>query len=172
MAVWSASITFTSTPSTRWKHRSTWVHSALSMYRLALEIRDELRIPFKIALAFSLQSGTSDTFSSVALFERELDWSPPSLYLLPRQHSFYDGASIQLDPLPNGIARILPPGTESRLLIWAAKDGEQRRTLSIEGSGLQHSPYRQQSHGLVLFARCLRISSAHRLCWKHIMFKG
>ena len=67
-----------------WKDPSSWVSAGLTAYGLALGIRRELGLDVTVALAFSLLDGqdtSEDVFDTQAEFEKQLDWSPPSLYL-------------------------------------------------------------------------------------------
>jgi len=116
-----------------WKEQSTWISSALGAYRSALQIRDELRLPVKVALAFSLSSGTGDSFETIEQFEQEVDWSPPSLYLFALNHTFYRDTAVRKHPLPDEMTADLPVGTESFLLRWTTDQGEDRRSVVIEG---------------------------------------
>jgi hypothetical protein len=66
-----------------WKDPTSWVSAGLTAYGLALGIRRELGLAVTVALAFSLVDArdTPDVFDTQAEFEKQLDWSPPSLYL-------------------------------------------------------------------------------------------
>lgn len=70
-----------------WEGRKEWIEGGLESFRIAMALRDGNRLPFAVALGFSLQSG--DRPRGVDFHDREeirqrLDWSPPSLYLFHR----------------------------------------------------------------------------------------
>lgn len=70
-----------------WKDRGHWLDGGLVSLRIALTLRDINRLPVDIALVFSLVAATDPlgvNFSDAASFQRELDWSPPSLYVLKK----------------------------------------------------------------------------------------
>ncbi len=96
----------------RWKSKNEWIEGGLESFRIALELRDQNRLPFTVALGFSLDSG--DHLRGVDFQRREeirdrLNWSPPSLYLFhpgkePDTQS--TGGSVQhLDPTVLGATR-------------------------------------------------------------------
>jgi hypothetical protein len=114
------------------KQRSTWIHSAVSMFRMSLKVRDDLQLPVKIVLTFSLRSVEKRVFDSIPALEAELDRSPPSLYVFPPEHAFDKGASSQSADLPKEMVLDLPPEAKSRILAFRDIDGEYRRTLLIE----------------------------------------
>jgi hypothetical protein len=70
-----------------WRSRSSWIAGALQAYGLAVELRDRFLLDIVVALAFSLRSGEGAlgvNFGTLSELEKELDWSPPSLYLFHR----------------------------------------------------------------------------------------
>ena len=70
-----------------WEHPDRWVEGGLEALRLALVVRDRNRLPFTVALAFSLKSGRHPLgvdFRTRPELQERLNWSPPSLYLFQR----------------------------------------------------------------------------------------
>jgi hypothetical protein len=70
-----------------WKHRANWVTGGLEAFRVTKILRDRNGLPFTVALAFSLTSGSRPRgidFQTRKEFEERLDSSPPSLYLFRR----------------------------------------------------------------------------------------
>lgn len=69
-----------------WGSRELWINAGLEAFRLALNLRDQHRLPLTVALAFSLESSAhprGPDFGTAAGLRGLLDWSPPSLYLFP-----------------------------------------------------------------------------------------
>jgi hypothetical protein len=67
-----------------WNERTSWVAAGLIAYGLAVRIRRELGLEVTVALGFSLVAvpeASMEKFETQEEFEKELDWSPPSLYL-------------------------------------------------------------------------------------------
>ena len=121
----------------QWRERATWLSAAIDAYRSAIAIRDELAIPVKVALGFSLsdaEHGAAEVFESEAQFEGELDWSPPSLYLFDVDDQQHLSATVCVNPLPRGYSSQLPQGTRSFLLQWDTDDGSRRRSVVVEDS--------------------------------------
>jgi hypothetical protein len=117
----------------RWKERSTWLSSGLDAFGSALLLRDELRLPFKVTVAFPLNCGTGDHFESVQQFERELHyWTPPSLYLLPHEQAFFENTVVSRDLLPKEVLSQLSAESTPYLSKWKDEDGDQR-TVFIAG---------------------------------------
>jgi len=107
-----------------WKDPTSWVSAALTAYRLALRIRCELGFDVTIALAFSLidpQDTSEDLFDTRAEFEKQLDWSPPSLYLFRVGDQQHLSATVRVDPLPKVILSQLPEDTKSFSFAGATK---------------------------------------------------
>jgi hypothetical protein len=68
----------------QWKDRKVWVSAGLEAYRIAVALRSRHRLPFVVALGFSLESAEGSNpmgFKTIEDFATRLDWSPPSLYL-------------------------------------------------------------------------------------------
>ena len=86
-----------------WKDPTSWVSAGLNAYGLAFGIRRELGLDVTVALAFSLvdaQDTSEDVFDTQAEFERQLDSSPPSLYLFKVDDQQHLSATVCVDPLP------------------------------------------------------------------------
>jgi hypothetical protein len=118
-----------------WKERNNWVSAGLTAYGLALRVRHELGLDVTVALAFSLLDArdTSEVvFETREEFEKQLDWSPPSLYLFKVGDQQHLSATIRVDPLPKPLFSQLPEGTKSFLLLWLAEDGSQRRSVFVQ----------------------------------------
>lgn len=116
-----------------WKQRANWISASIRAYELALRLQRDLAVGVKVALAFSLLDGMGQAFDTEEEFERQLDWSPPSLYLFKaddQQH--LSDVVVRLDPLPKAVASRFPHGTKSFLLQWAAEDGSVRRSVLVE----------------------------------------
>jgi hypothetical protein len=118
-----------------WKDPTSWVSAGLRAYGLALGIRRELGLDVTVALAFSLvdaQDASVDVFETREEFEKQLDSSPPSLYLFKVGDQQHLSATIRVDPLPKALFSQLPEGTKSFLLLWLAEDGSQRRSVFVQ----------------------------------------
>lgn len=118
-----------------WKDPTSWVSAGLIAYGLALRIRRELGLDVTVALAFSLVEGqntSEDLFDTQAEFEKQLDWSPPSLYLFKVGDQQHLSATVRVDPLPKVLLFQLPEDTKSFLLRWLTEDGSQRRSVFVQ----------------------------------------
>lgn len=118
-----------------WKDPTGWVSAGLTAYELALGIQRELSLDVTVALAFSLvvaQDTSVDVFETQEEFEKQLDWSPPSLYLFKVGDQQHLSATIRVDALPKALFSQLPDGTKSFLLLWLAEDGSQRRSVFVQ----------------------------------------
>ena len=88
-----------------------------------------------VALSFGLvdaQDASADVFETPEEFEKELDWSPPSLYLLKPGDQQHFSGTVLSDPLPNVLTSQLPAGTKSVLVRWVGQDGDHRRSVFVE----------------------------------------
>ena len=103
-----------------WKQPSNWIPASIRAYELAVMLQSNLRLSVKVALAFSLLDGTAQTFDTEEEFQRQLDWSPPSLYLFKAGDHKHLSNIVQVDPLPKALASRFPPGTKSFLLQWSS----------------------------------------------------
>ncbi len=118
-----------------WKDPTSWVSAGLVAYRLALGIQRELSLDVTVALAFSLvdaQDTSRDVFETQQQFEKQLDWSPPSLYLFKVGDQQHLSATVRVDPLPKALFSQLPEDTKSFLLRWLVEDGSQRRSVFVQ----------------------------------------
>ena len=118
-----------------WKDPASWVSAGLTAYGLAWGIRRELGLDVTVALAFSLidaQDTSEDVFDTQAEFEKQLDWSPPSLYLFKVGDQQHLSATVRVDPLPKVLLSQFREDTKSFLLRWRAEDGSQRRSVFVE----------------------------------------
>jgi hypothetical protein len=119
-----------------WNERTIWVAAGLIAYGLALRIRCELGLDVTVALGFSLvdaRDASTEKFNTQEEFEKELDWSPPSLYLFKagdQQH--LSATTVLSNPLPEVLTSQLPEGTNSFLLRWVGEDGDHRRSVFVE----------------------------------------
>jgi len=122
-----------------WKNRGCWIEGGLEAFRVARVLRDRNGLPFTVALAFSLRSGSRplgiDFWTRNELEER-LDSSPPSLYL------FHRGGEPRNKMAPGNLAQDLNPsmfgiqGAEVGryyLEFLQQDDDEYRRSVFIEG---------------------------------------
>jgi hypothetical protein len=86
----------------------------------------KLGLEVTVALGFSLvaaRDASTEKFDTWEEFEKELDWSPPSLYLFKVGDQQHLSATIGVDPLPMALFSQLPEGTKSFLLRWVAENG-------------------------------------------------
>src|SRR5271165_6120593 len=86
-----------------WKDPTTWVSAGLIAYGLALRIQRELGLDATVALGFSpvdAQDTSQDMFETQEEFEKQLDWSPPSLYLFKVGDQQHLSATVHVDLLP------------------------------------------------------------------------
>ena len=118
-----------------WKDPTNWVSAGLIAYGLASRIRHELGLDVMVALGFSLidaQETSRDVFETQEEFQKQLDRSPPSLYLFKAGDQQHLSATVRVDPLPKALFSQLPEGTKSFLLRWLAEDGSQRRSVFVQ----------------------------------------
>jgi hypothetical protein len=118
-----------------WKDPTSWVSAGLIAYGLALRIRRDLGLNVTVALGFSLvdaQDTSRDVFETREEFEKQLDGSPPSLYLFEVGDQQHLSAKVRLNPLPKALFSKLPEDTRSFLLRWLAEDGSQRRSVFVQ----------------------------------------
>ena len=118
-----------------WKDPTNWVSAGLIAYGLALRIRRELGLDVTVALGFSLadaQDTSRDVFETQEEFEKQLDWSPPSLYLFKVGDQQHPSGTVRVDPLPKVLLSQLPEDTKSFLLLWRTEDGSQRRSVFVQ----------------------------------------
>jgi hypothetical protein len=118
-----------------WTEPTSWVAAGLIAYGLALRIRRELGLDVTVALGFSLlaaQGTSADMFETQEEFEKQLDCSPPSLYLFKVGDQQHLSATIRVDPLPKALFSQLPEETKSFLLRWLSEDGNQRRSVFVQ----------------------------------------
>jgi hypothetical protein len=67
-----------------WKPRDQWVEGAIAAYRMAVALRNRHAFPLVVSLGFSLLSSEKPLGFRAQTrqdFERQLDHTPPSLYL-------------------------------------------------------------------------------------------
>jgi hypothetical protein len=70
-----------------WKSRECWIEGALATFQIAMDLRGLHGFPFTVAVVFSLTTDTKrigPAFRTLRELERQLDWTPPSLYLFQR----------------------------------------------------------------------------------------
>ena len=115
-----------------WKQRANWIFASLHAYELAMKLQRDLGLSEKVALVCSLLDGTGQTFDTEEDFERQLDWSPPSLYLFRAGDQQHLSSVVRFDPLPKALASRLPQGAKSFLLQWPTEDGNVRRSVLVE----------------------------------------
>src|SRR5450631_3828680 len=111
-----------------WEQPRSWVAAGLTAYGLAARIRSELGLDVTVALGFSLVDATNastEPFETQQEFEKQLDWSPPSLCLFNAGDQRLS-ATVLVDPLPAALTSHLPEGTKSFLLQWVAEGGNHR----------------------------------------------
>ncbi len=88
-----------------WHERTLWVEGGIAAFRIARVLRDRNRLPFTVAVAFSLTSSKQPRgvdFRNLREFRDRLDRSPPSLYLFepgegPRNKTVVANAAQDLD---------------------------------------------------------------------------
>ncbi len=86
-----------------WKDPTSWVSARVTAYGLAWGLQRELGLDVTVALGFSLvdaQDASRDIFETQEQFEKQLDWSPPSLYLFRVGDQQHLSATVRLEPLP------------------------------------------------------------------------
>jgi hypothetical protein len=118
-----------------WKDPTSWVSAGLTAYGLALGIQRELGLDVTVALGFGLvdaQDTSRDVSETQEQFEKQLDWSPPSLYLFKVGDQQHLSGTVRVDPLPKVLLSQLPEDTKSFLLRWLAEDGSQRRSVFVQ----------------------------------------
>ena len=115
-----------------WKQRISWISASIRAYELAVNLQSNLGLSVKVILAFSLLDGTGQTFDTEEEFESQLDWSPPSLYLLEAGDQRHLSNVVRVDPLPKTVACRFPQGTKSFLSQCAMEGGSVRRTVYVE----------------------------------------
>jgi hypothetical protein len=115
-----------------WKQRTSWISASIRAYELAVSMQSNLGLSVKVSLVFSLLDGTGQTFDTEEEFESQLDWAPPSLYLLKAGDQRHLSNVVRVDPLPKAIACRFPQGTKSFLSQWAMEYDSVRRTVFIE----------------------------------------
>lgn len=118
-----------------WKDPTSWVSAGLKAYGLALGIQRELGLDVTVALAFGLvdaQDDSREVFETQEQFEKQLDWSPPSLYLFKVGDQQHLSGTVLVDPLPKALFSQLPQDTKSFLLQWLMEDGSQRRSVFVQ----------------------------------------
>lgn len=70
-----------------WARRDRWLDAALAALQIAAEVRDAKRLRVTVAVGLSLLASSDRQGLPVPTFrdvQRELDMSPPSLYLFPQ----------------------------------------------------------------------------------------
>lgn len=96
-----------------WKNRSNWIDGGIEALRLAVQIRDSEKIAMDVAVAFSLISDEKPrgmNFHDVSSLFKQLDWSPPALYLLlPNQKPWEKGATSTSAPPSHMQAKTMSP---------------------------------------------------------------
>jgi hypothetical protein len=115
-----------------WKQRTSWISASVRVYELAVNLQSILGLSVKVTLAFSLLDGTGSSFDTEEEFERQLDWSPPSLYLFKPDDQKHLSGVVRFDPLPRTLASRFPRGTKSFLLQWRTENGSVRRSVIVE----------------------------------------
>jgi len=122
-----------------WSHRDRWVEGGLESFRCALAVRDQNRLPFAVALAFSLKSGDRPIgvdFQSRPDLQERFDRSPPSLYLFHRGEELRNRmgsneVARDLNPVIFGISE---PGISCYYLEFLQKGTDEYcRSVSLEG---------------------------------------
>lgn len=114
------------------RERSKWIEKGIEYLKFSASVRDVHKIPFVVALGIGLVSdakGRGINFDSKEALEREMDDSPPSLYL-------FDEKQLEKIFVPQNKVQIpylhLPTSNECFFLEW--KDDKEityRRSLSI-----------------------------------------
>lgn len=70
----------------RWKSPDVWIEAGLACFQIAINLRNRHEFRCTLALVFSLCELTDSeqaSFTNAMELRRQLDWSPPSLYLFP-----------------------------------------------------------------------------------------
>jgi hypothetical protein len=86
-----------------WKDKKHWVRAGLEALQIATSLRNRDGLGVDIALTFSLRSGERPRgvdFRDSVTFQAELDWSPPSLYLLKPGKEPYSHRALEQSPTP------------------------------------------------------------------------
>jgi hypothetical protein len=69
----------------RWNSRQLWTEGGLAALQVAVRLRDRHKLPVEVVLGFSLQSNGRKIgvdFETLDEFTHQLDWTPPSIYLV------------------------------------------------------------------------------------------
>ena len=118
-----------------WSERTSWVAAGITAFGLAIGIRRELGLDVTVALGFALveaEDAPTEKFATQEEFEKQLDRSPPSLYLFQTGDRQHLSATTRVDPLPEAFSSQLPEGTKSFLAQWVAGDGNHYRSVFVE----------------------------------------
>jgi len=122
-----------------WKDRGLWVEGGLEAFRVAKILRDRSGLPFTVALAFSLVSGSQPRgidFRTRKELEERLNSSPPSLFLFqrgeePRGQMVPGNPAQDLDP---SAFTIQPAGAPCYYLEFRQQNTEEYcRSVFVEG---------------------------------------
>ena len=113
--------------------RDKWIIGAEYCLNTATDIRDEMKLPFKVLLAFSLRSGENlkgINFKNLTQFENELDYTPPSLYAFSKDKNWSD---FGIEPIKINFLEFNLKNIECNYLEYKEQDDEEfRRSLWLE----------------------------------------
>ncbi|MGH7427165.1 MAG: hypothetical protein ACREJ4_02190 [Candidatus Methylomirabilaceae bacterium] len=120
-----------------YKDRSKWLEGAVACLEAAISIRDARNLQLTVALGMSLRSSALPlgvNFSNWTELERELDDSPPSLYLWTKEQDQVDIHATRVTDLTRVL--VVPTTVHLRKLFseWCdTAEGEFRRTIWLIG---------------------------------------
>lgn len=114
----------------------TWLAGGTRCLDAAITLRDSNKWPFAVALGVSLKAGPKRIGRNFKNFEQvsgELAWSPPSLYIFPREDTSWLGGPELEELGPEYHAPTKSP-SRSYFREWHdTNDEEYRRTLWLVG---------------------------------------
>lgn len=119
-----------------YREPSTWLSAGATCLDAAIAIRDANRWPYAVALGMSLKAGPGRigrNFNRYAGVASGLDWTPPSLYLFPRDDRSWLGGP-GLEELGPEYRAPTSAANQAFFREWYdANDQEYRRSLWFVG---------------------------------------
>jgi hypothetical protein len=131
-----------------WRSRQLWVQGAMDAFQIAVRLRNEHQLPFKVVLGFSLRAigkKIGVDFRTQDQFDDCLNSTPPSLYLRPRtdykleheraiKEGIVDADAVVADLDDMNVLSPLEAGTRCLYLEFKrAGDTEYCRSVLLEG---------------------------------------
>jgi hypothetical protein len=123
-----------------WSDKSKWVAAGFQALKVAIALRDSLRIDFSVVLGFSLDpmaAGCGARYQDEKILEENLNWMPPSLYLFERGREPWTEIEV---PIPNVDKVIVDRSQEASrpwIKYWSymefQRDNEPLRSVFVAG---------------------------------------